>query len=165
MADTPATPTAVPAPTVAIIFNHVGVDEYVALKQVDPASLDFTPEYPIEMVQGLKQGPAQEEFRPEKLGLGWALAARLEQPDVKHLAGVVPIVDGVMDIQPLVALEADQCRAEQVRHRLGHLRLSHAGFPFEKDGARQLLAEVEGCRQAAIRDVPTLSELILEGIY
>ncbi len=55
MADTPATPTAVPAPTVAIIFNHVGVDEYVALKQVDPASLDFTPEYPIDVATVLEE--------------------------------------------------------------------------------------------------------------
>jgi hypothetical protein len=69
-----------------------------------------------------------------------------------------------MDVQALIALEADQCGAEQVCHRLGHLRLSHAGFTFEKDGARQLLAEVKGCRQAAVCDVPALSEPILEGI-
>ncbi len=55
MADTPATPTAASTPTVAIVYNHVGVDEYVALKEVDPATLDFTPEYPIDVATVLEE--------------------------------------------------------------------------------------------------------------
>ena len=38
-----------PAPFVAIVFNHVGVDDRVALQSVDPATLGFTPTYPIAM--------------------------------------------------------------------------------------------------------------------
>lgn len=33
--------------TVAVVYNHVGDDEYEHLKKVDPTTLGFTPEYPI----------------------------------------------------------------------------------------------------------------------
>ncbi len=32
---------------VLVLYNHVGRDEYEALRKVDPATLGFTPEYPI----------------------------------------------------------------------------------------------------------------------
>lgn len=34
-------------PRVLVLYNQVGEDEYEQLKQVDPATLGFTPEYPI----------------------------------------------------------------------------------------------------------------------
>jgi D-alanine-D-alanine ligase len=34
-------------PSVLVLFNQVGHDEYEALRDVDPATLGFTPEYPI----------------------------------------------------------------------------------------------------------------------
>jgi D-alanine-D-alanine ligase len=34
-------------PNVLVLYNHVGQDEYEALRAVDPATLDFTPTYPI----------------------------------------------------------------------------------------------------------------------
>jgi D-alanine-D-alanine ligase len=34
---------------VLVLYNHTGEDEYEKLKNVDPASLDFTPEYPIQV--------------------------------------------------------------------------------------------------------------------
>jgi D-alanine-D-alanine ligase len=34
-------------PHVLVLYNHVGHDEYEALRDVDPAALGFTPEYPI----------------------------------------------------------------------------------------------------------------------
>src|SRR5436189_5635220 len=36
------------------------------------------------------------------------LAPRLEQPDLEHLAGIVPLVDGGVDVEPLVTLQSDQ---------------------------------------------------------
>ena len=44
----------------------------------------------------------------EELPLGRRLVARLEQADVHHLSGVVPLVNGVVDVEALVALQADQ---------------------------------------------------------
>jgi len=32
---------------VAVLYNHVGKDEYEDLRKIDPATLDFQPEYPI----------------------------------------------------------------------------------------------------------------------
>ena len=40
-------PSRRPRPDVLLLFNQVGSDEYEALKNVDPASLGFTPSYPI----------------------------------------------------------------------------------------------------------------------
>ncbi|MBI5489472.1 MAG: ATP-grasp domain-containing protein [Deltaproteobacteria bacterium] len=34
-------------PSVAVVYNRVGKDDYEALRHVDPESLDFTPAYPI----------------------------------------------------------------------------------------------------------------------
>lgn len=42
-------PSRRPRPDVLLLFNQVGSDEYEALKNVDPASLGFTPSYPIEV--------------------------------------------------------------------------------------------------------------------
>src|SRR2546422_10870398 len=43
--------------SVAVVYNHVGKDEYEELRKVDPASLDFTPEYPIHVAT------VQEEYK------------------------------------------------------------------------------------------------------
>ncbi|MEX1139453.1 MAG: ATP-grasp domain-containing protein [Bacteroidota bacterium] len=42
-------------PTVAVVFNHVGEDEYEKLKQVDPNSLTFKPEYDIHVATVLEE--------------------------------------------------------------------------------------------------------------
>ena len=39
-------------------------------------------------------------------------AAELREPDLQHLAGVVPFVERRRGIQPLIALETDQPPAE-----------------------------------------------------
>ena len=54
----------------------------------------------------LQQRPADEELGPEELLL--VDGALLRGADVQQLAGVVPLVDGVGDVEALVALQADQ---------------------------------------------------------
>ncbi len=75
--------------------------------------------------------------------MSWAVAsvgraARLQQPDLEHLARVVPLVDGGVDVEALVALEADQRRAERRGQDLGHLGLAHAGLALEEQRAAEL---------------------------
>ncbi|MFA6470161.1 MAG: D-alanine--D-alanine ligase [Bacteroidota bacterium] len=41
--------------SVLILYNHVGVDEYEALKTLDPKQLEFTPEYDINAVSTIKE--------------------------------------------------------------------------------------------------------------
>ena len=43
--------------SVTVVYNQVGKDEYEELRKVDPASLDFTPEYPIHVAT------VQEEYK------------------------------------------------------------------------------------------------------
>jgi D-alanine-D-alanine ligase len=50
-------------PSVAIVFNQVGVDEYAEMNKVDPATLDFTPTYP------LKIATVMEEYRAVRKAL------------------------------------------------------------------------------------------------
>ena len=57
-------------------------------------------------VDRLEQRPTDQELGPEQLVLGDR--ALLRGTDVQQLARVVPLVDGVRDVEPLVALEADQ---------------------------------------------------------
>ena len=81
--------------------------------------------------------------------MSWAvacvgLAARLEQPDLEHLARVVPLVDRGVDVQALVALEPDEPRAEARREDLGELGLADAGLALEQ----QRPAELEGQEHA-----------------
>ena len=72
--------------------------------------------------------------------MSWAfaarrLAARLEQPDLEHLARVVPLVDRGVDVEALVALEPDQPRAEARREDLGELGLADARLALEEERA------------------------------
>jgi D-alanine-D-alanine ligase len=51
------------APAVAVLFNHVGEDEYEKLREVDPATLSFEPQYDIHVAT------VMEEYRAVVRGL------------------------------------------------------------------------------------------------
>lgn len=61
-------PSRRPRPDVLLLYNQVGNDEYEALKNVDPASLGFTPAYPIDVatvqdeIRGIAQALENEGF-------------------------------------------------------------------------------------------------------
>ena len=57
-------------------------------------------------VDRLEQRPADQEFRPEQLVLGHC--SLLRRANMEQLARVVPLVDGVGNVETLVALKADQ---------------------------------------------------------
>ena len=59
-------------------------------------------------------------------------AARLEDAQLEQLPRIVPLVDRVADVQPLVALQADEIGPEGGRRGRGQRRLADAGFPFEE---------------------------------
>ena len=52
--------------SVAIVFNHVGEDEYEKLKDVDPESLDFKPEYDIHVATIMEEYEAIEKALKEE---------------------------------------------------------------------------------------------------
>ena len=80
-------------PSAAIVFNHVGEDEYERLRHVDPRSLDFKPEYDIHVATIMEEYEAiataltKEGFRPHLLNIADDLSRlitllRSHPPDV-----------------------------------------------------------------------------------
>ncbi|CAB5011544.1 unannotated protein [freshwater metagenome] len=60
------------------------------------------------------------------------LARGLDGPKVQQLLAVVPLVNGLCDVDALVALQADQLAARPCREHLGHFGLADTGFTFEQ---------------------------------
>ena len=93
---------------------------------------------PLRRFQRLQQRPLDQELLGEDIvaeALAVEFAGRLRQPDLDHLGGVVPLIDGGIDIQPLVALQPDEPAAKAFRQHLGNLRLADSGFAFEEERA------------------------------
>ena len=111
----------------------------------------------------LEQRPADEEVRPEELLLGDG--PLLCGPDMQQLTRVVPLVDRVRDVQPLVALEPDQPGSPCVRECLRRLRLAHARLALEKDGLLERGGEEERRRETAVRQVVGAAQGGLELVH
>ena len=92
--------------------------------------------------------------------MSWALvvglAACLAQPDLEHLARVVPLVDRGRDVEALVALEPDEPAAEHRREDLGDLGLADARLALEQDRPAELEAQEDDGRERPVGDVVML---------
>src|ERR671911_720869 len=71
-------------------------------------------------------------------------AQGLRGADVQELPGVVPLVDRLVHVYALVALEPDERRVQDTREHLRHLRLADPGFAFQKKRAAELEGEEDG---------------------
>ena len=92
-------------------------------------------------LQRVEQRPAQQEAPREQLAL---VDPALGRPQREQLTRVVPVVDRVVHVDPLVALEADQARAGGAGQRPRHLGLAHAGLALEQQRLLQRDREVNG---------------------
>ena len=108
----------------------------------------------------LEERTPDQVLRPEELLLGDG--ALLGRPDVQELARVVPLVDRVGDVEPLVALEPDQPRAERRGERLRGLRLADARLALEQHRLLQPAREEERRREPTVGQVVGLAETDLE---
>ena len=88
--------------------------------------------------------------------------ALLRGPDVEQLPRVVPLVDGLAEIEPLVALEPDQARIERRGERLGGLGLPDARFALEQQRPLEPQRQEEGGREPAVGEVRGAGERRLE---
>ena len=114
----------------------------------------------IGVVDRVKQGPAEEELGAEDLLLGLGpVRALAEEPDVEQLAGVVPLVGRVCEVDALVALEADQAGAEHVGHDLGRLGLADPGLPLDEERFAELERQVDRGCERPVADVAALGQL------
>ena len=102
-----------------------------------------------------QQGPLDEELRPVQLG--YALADRhlafLQRPRVEELARVVPLVERLRGVDPLVALEPDQVGLEDAGERLPDLGLADPRLPFEEQRPAHRDGQEDRGREAPVGQV------------
>jgi hypothetical protein len=82
---------------------------------------------------------------------------------VQQLARVVPVVEGVVKVDALVALEADQARAGDPGECLGHLGLAHAGLALQQQRLLEGGREVHGSGEAPVGEVALAGQSLLDG--
>ena len=99
----------------------------------------------------LEQRPPDQELAAEELLLGHG--ALLRRPDVEQLARVVPLVDGVGDVEALVALQTDQPRAERSGERLRRLGLADPRLALEQQRLLEAQGEEQRRRQPPLGQV------------
>src|SRR5881398_3018230 len=91
-------------------------------------------------------------------------ASPLEQADLEHLAGIVPLVHGGVDVEALVALQPDQLRLEHGGEGPSYFRLPDSRLAFEQQRALEGQREIECRRQVPISNVALRGEGALQGI-
>ena len=99
----------------------------------------------------LDQEAVGEDVLRQRLAVD--VAGRFREPDLHHLRRIVPLVDGGGDVEPLVALEADQLPPERLGQNLGDLGLADAGLAFEEERPAHLQREIEHGRERPVGDI------------
>ena len=119
---------------------------------------------PLVLLDGLQQRPRHQELAAVEvaLHLGPSRAAGLQHAEVEDLPGVGPLVDRVVDVQPLVALEPDQPRAEQARQHFGDLGLADPGFALQKERLAELQRQEDHGCQAMVGEVALVEQAVLD---
>jgi hypothetical protein len=107
------------------------------------------------VLERLEQRPAQQEPPREQLAL---VDAALRRAQRQELARVVPVVQRLVEVDALVALQADQARAGRAGQRLGHLRLAHARLALDEQRLAQLAGQEHRGGQGAVGEVPLLAQ-------
>src|SRR5262249_41440313 len=79
-----------------------------------------------------------------------ALAAFFLNFDRQQLPLVIPLIDRCINIQPFVALKANQAHIQEGRQNLGYLSLAQASVPFQKNGLAQLDQQQDGYGERAL---------------
>ena len=77
---------------------------------------------------------------------------------------MVPLVHRGREVEPLVALEADQARLQDRGEDLTQLGLADAGLPFQEERLAQLRREEDGGRRGAVGEVALARHRLLDGL-
>jgi hypothetical protein len=81
------------------------------------------------------------------------LARGLLHADFDHLGGVVPLIDRRGNVQPLVALQADELAAERFGQHLGDLGLADTGLALEEQRALHAQAQEQHGGKRPVGDI------------
>ena len=82
---------------------------------------------------------------------------------VEELARIVPVVEGVVQVDALVALQPDQARACEPGQRLRHLGLAHTGLTLEEQRLLEGGRKVDGSGEAPVSEVSLACQSLLDG--
>ena len=116
----------------------------------------------VTRAHGLEQRAFKEEAGAEEISLGVGRIGLAERADVQHLAGVIPLVERVVDVDALVALEADEITPQHGGEGLGELGLTDTHLALEEQGLAELECQQCGRRQAPVGDVALGEEILGE---
>jgi hypothetical protein len=84
---------------------------------------------------------------------------------VEELLGVLPLVEGLALVEPLVALETDEPPVRDLGERLGQLRLPDARGPFDEHRPAHLRREVYHGGDSPVCDVAGILEALLDVLH
>jgi hypothetical protein len=112
-------------------------------------------------LERVEQGAAQQEAPRVQLAL---VDAALRRAQGEELARVVPVVEGVVDVDALVALQADEPRAGGGGQRLGDLGLADARLALDQQRLAQLGGEEDGRRQRTVGEIALLGERLADRV-
>ena len=82
---------------------------------------------------------------------------------MQHLARIVPLVERRHRVEPFVALQPDQPRAEHVGEHLGALGLADAGRPFDEQRLLEREHDLQRGRERLVDDEAALAEAGADG--
>ena len=110
------------------------------------------------MLERAEQRAPDQVVGTEELLFAEGRAAGLGEADAQELARVVPLVERLRRVDPLVALQSDQRRVQHDRQRLGGLGLADTRLALEQQGLRQPQAEEHRRRQTLVDEVVHVGE-------
>ena len=105
----------------------------------------------------LDQEVRSKQVLDVRLGVGG-----VHRADRDQLPRVIPLVERLRGIDPLVALQADQPPAQQLREDLRHLGLADPGLTFEQERLAEGQREVDRGRKPVVREVRMARERALK---
>ena len=95
------------------------------------------------------------------------LSSLLEQAGVEELTRVIPLVQRLVGVDALVALEAHELGAERGCQCLGDLGLADAGLALEEERLTERERQEDGGSEAAVGEIRLLAEArrqLLDGV-
>src|SRR5215204_5776607 len=113
------------------------------------------------VLQRLQERTAYQELAVVEVALDAFLIFTSEGfggADVEELAGVVPFVDGLVDVYALVALEADERGFEDAGENFGDLGLADPRLAFQEQWPPQPEGEEDRGGQPLVRQVIVLAQ-------
>jgi hypothetical protein len=110
-------------------------------------------------LESLEQRAAQQEPPGEQLAL---VDATLGRPQRQELARVVPVVERVVQVDALMALQADEPRADRAGQRLGDLGLADAGLSLDEQRLAELGGEEDRRGQCPVGEVALAGERLAD---